>query len=138
MGPVAAPTNAIQEQTMIQPTKDNPLGLTPELYAQMMYGIGYLKTRCLLGKDPGLWIEMLMDNMDQEHYASIVGLVDKTIDEIAALTDPSIAKLPFRSWFERVFQGVKNAIAERDKSDGASDRPGSDDTDSPGNALVNS
>ena len=97
----------------------NSLGLSAELMTQLRGGLDFLKTRCRLNKDPALWSDMIIDNMDSDLYVQLAKLSALSIDNLAsAVGDPEIALPPFRSWFEAVMKGVQNALAENDASAG--------------------
>lgn len=118
--PMNNPPNEGEPMKTQIPTGNNPLGIPQALYIQLRGGIEYLKNRCQLGKDPGLWVDMILDNLDQPMYAQMLGLIrSKTLDEVAALTDPEIATSAYREWFTQLWKGITDAIQPATAPDGA-------------------
>jgi hypothetical protein len=102
------------------------LGLDENLFNQLRQGVGYLKNKCRLGKDPGLWVDLIVDNLDESYYVELARLAGLGIEDFAkALRDPDICQLPYRPWFEALLKGVKDALESKDVENGES-RDGSD------------
>jgi len=110
-------------------------GFNPQVITGLRQGIAYLKTKAALGKDPGLWVDVIVENLEDKHWASLCQVVEKPIEELKDL-DPELLNLPYRPWFEKLFEGVRHAISERIDSAGtsdASDAPGDGSADARGN-----
>ena len=94
-------------------------------------GINYLKIKAAQGKDPRLWIDVIVDNLDDPQWASLAGQLTQSYEEIGKL-DAELLTPVYRPWFERLFEGIRNALHERiqygdgeggDVADASSDAP---------------
>jgi len=76
---------------------------------QLLRGtIGYLKTK--VSKDPALWADMIVDNLEESHWRMILELLEVPYDEIAdRIGDPDLKREPYRSWFQKLLGELKNA-----------------------------
>jgi hypothetical protein len=81
--------------------------------AMLRNGIAYLKSKARAGKDPGLWIDFVVDNLDEPQWADMATYLEKPFDEIAQALDPEIMLPIYRPWFEQLFRGLSHAIRER-------------------------
>jgi hypothetical protein len=75
-------------------------------------GIGWLKAKAMAGKDPELQIAFILDNFDNpQFYALGQNLLSQDFESFGKY-DPEILKEPLRSWFLKVYNGLKQAIEE--------------------------
>lgn len=89
----------------------NP-GVPPEAVKMLQMGINYLKKKALAGKDPGFYVDFVLENRDEEIYANLIGLVcSSEFAQIAAL-DPQIGQEPYHAFFVGLYNGIRTAIAE--------------------------
>ena len=73
----------------------------------------YLKTRCLAGHDPQMYVEFAISNMDDPQWTPLVNYVaDHTIEQMAE-NDAEIAGGIYRPWFEELINGIKREISDR-------------------------
>lgn len=100
--------------------------------AMLRAGITYLKNKALRGADPGLYIDFINDSMDDPQWSPLIQMVSKPYDDLAAALDPELLQMPYRPWFETLFNGIKNEIEERSKIPGdsnvATDQPPAGET----------
>lgn len=114
--------------------KTNLLGIPNQLYIQLCAGIAYLKGRARLGKSVDLWVDTLLDNLDQPMYRQLAEMISvMPIEEIAKATDPDILNEPYRQWFQGLIDGVNYAIRADQHGDGG----GSNSIDAPKDGTVN-
>ena len=134
-GTASAPVAASIENN---PGASMPLQLPIELKNQLKMGIEYLKSRARLNKDPSLWVDMIIDNLDDSYYVELAKLSTMSLDDFAAaIADPEILNPVYKTWFEQLMKGVKNALEEHGIEDGAgSNNPDVTDNVKPGPKLV--
>jgi hypothetical protein len=95
---------------------------TRELLAQ---GLAYLKSKARAGKDPDLYIDLIVENLDEPQWLGLAReLTAGGFDGLAAV-DPEISHAPYEVWFRRLYEGVKDALTA--DSGAHSDRPARDD-----------
>lgn len=92
-----------------------------QLRAMLAQGVGFLKSKCQKGSDPGLYVDIAMDNVDQPPWSNLIGLVDKPFEEVATMLDPELLNPFYRPWFEQLFNGLKDEIRNRTAPAGAGD-----------------
>lgn len=81
-------------------------------------GLQWLKSKILKGLDPGLAVDMLLMNADDEKYQPILTTAIRgSIDDFIAI-DPELGNEPFRAWFTNAIQLLKDWYAEQN-NDGA-------------------
>lgn len=115
----------------------NPLGIPPELYNKLLHGIAFLKNRAAKNSDVGLFIDLIVENVDVEEYSTLIPLaMQATLDQIAAATDPEIGMPPYRAWFENLFGGIKDAINEQNRINAGATGDGADAIDNGGSGPV--
>src|SRR5262245_21242230 len=85
--------------------------------SMLQNAIRYLKTR--IGRDPGVWADWILENLDDPNWAPLATLIDKPFEEIAAyIGDDDLNREPYRSWFARLLGELKNGFSNPD-TDGA-------------------
>lgn len=92
-----------------------------QLKALLSQGINFLKTKAQKGSDPGLYVDIALDNVDQPQWAGLIGLVEKPFEEVANLVDPELLNPFYRPWFEQLFNGIRDALHDRTTPAGAGD-----------------
>lgn len=78
--------------------------------AMLAAGIAYLKRKALSGADVGLYIDFIGDNMSDPQWTPLVQMIHKPYDEVAGALDPELSQMPYRPWFESLFNGVRELI----------------------------
>lgn len=107
--------SAIQQpQTVAIEPGLNPPGDSPENQQTEMLrqGIAYLKLKARQGKDPGLWIDVIADNLDDPQWLPLAAKLDLPFEEIARIDAELLTPL-YRPWFVKLFAGVRDALHER-------------------------
>jgi hypothetical protein len=107
--------NAMQQsQTVSADPAPNPAGELPGVRDEEMLrqGIAYLKLKARQGKDPGLWIDVIADNLDDPQWLPLAAKLDQSFEEIARIDAELLTPL-YRPWFVRLFAGVRDALHER-------------------------
>ncbi len=108
----------------------------------IVWGISELKKKALKGADPGLYADLILDNLDDPKWAPFVELVNKPFVELAAY-DPALNAEPLNSWFKTLFNLVKENLsgAETEFTSGApgsgADVKGNETLDSGSNSQSN-
>lgn len=74
-------------------------------------GIAYLKGRAERGTDPGLWVDVIVQNLDEPQWKPFVALLEKPYEEIASI-DPDLSRPPYQQFFRAIYDGVKQALSE--------------------------
>lgn len=89
-------------------------------------GILYLKKKCMMGTDPQLYIDFILDNADDERFGKLVQLAATQPFEIFAKLDPELANPPYLAYFKFIYDGLRSAISASDSVDVDSRGPGGD------------
>lgn len=91
----------------------------------------FLKRKCLAGSDPGLYIDIILDNRDDATYQKLIhAVLNKEFSSFAAI-DPEIGQPPFLAFFRFIYDGLRSAIEEQNKMAGDSGGESGDASDSP-------
>jgi hypothetical protein len=70
----------------------------------------FLKRKCLAGSDPGLYIDIIVDNRDEPTYQKLIhAVLTREFSEFAAL-DPEIERPPFNEFFRFIYDGLRSVI----------------------------
>jgi len=72
-------------------------------------GLNYLKGRARLGKDPELFVDFVVENIDDVQNQLLVRLVAAPFEEIVKL-DPEIGQSPLREWFMKLYEGLRDEL----------------------------
>lgn len=78
--------------------------------ALLRQGIDYLKRKCLGGKDPELWAEMLADSADEAPWTSVVSALSNWSYDDFARVDPELQSEPYRTWFLTLYESLRVLI----------------------------
>ena len=112
-----------------QPAAQPPAGDLPvdqPTLELLRRGIQYLKAKARAGKEVGLWVDLIVQNLEEQQWLPFAELVEMPFEDIAKATDPEILQPIYRPWFEALFAGVKDALSSRvdaGDDDGAGDAP---------------
>jgi hypothetical protein len=80
---------------------------------QMKQALTWLKSKILKGFDPGLAVDWITQNADEPQYMPILTMaVRGSIDNFIEL-DAELGNEPFRSWFVKAIQMLKDWYAEQ-------------------------
>jgi hypothetical protein len=89
-----------------------PLILPPEKVKQIQFALMFLKGRCRVGADPLAFVDFAMNTLDMEQSLDVVQLLSREY-EVIAMLDADLMSPVYRPWFEAFFNGLKDAISER-------------------------
>lgn len=71
----------------------------------------FLKRKCLAGSDPGLYIDIIIDNRDEATYQKLIrAVITREFSSFAAI-DAEIQQEPFRKFFEFIYNGLRSAAS---------------------------
>lgn len=85
-----------------------------------------LKPKALKGADPGIYIDLLMDNLEDPAWMPALELLRRPYDEIVtAVGDQDLSQEPYRSWFNKLREGILDELQRLTAMDGT-ERHGSD------------
>jgi hypothetical protein len=121
IGPPGAPppqgTSPVHAAPSSAPGTPSPAA-APDLQKEMLgNAVRYLKTR--IGRDPGIWADWILENLDDPNWAPLAALIEKPFEEIAVyIGDDDLNREPYKSWFARLLAELKNGLTSSD-SDGA-------------------
>lgn len=76
-------------------------------------GILYLKSRVRANHPVGHWIDSILLNLDDPNFSCFAQFINWPWQKFAEL-DPEIETPLYKPWFEQLFEGLKNALLERD------------------------
>lgn len=81
----------------------------------LQQGIALLKKKCMIGSDPSLYLDFILDNADDIRFAKLVRLAATEQFEVFTRLDPEIARPPFRAYFEFIYNGLRSAFNAANK-----------------------
>lgn len=85
--------------------------------AVIRQGIAYLKGKAITGRDPGLYVDWMIDNAEEPQYQPILHFI--LTSEFSALEqiDPEISKQPYADFFRTMYDGLRSAYSQQDQMD---------------------
>lgn len=100
-------------------------------------GIAWLKKKALAGKEADLQVAVILDNFEDESYL-VLGrtLLNMPFEDFGKI-DPDILQEPLRSWFLRVYNGLKEGMQYVDANNEAIAGVDGSETDPKTNENVN-
>jgi hypothetical protein len=76
----------------------------------------FLKQKCLRQSDPGLYVDFVMDgNLDGPQLAALYKLLAEPYEQLGEI-DPELLTEPYRAWFLKLFDGLRDALQSSDDS----------------------
>ncbi len=109
-------------------------GGDPVLEEQMMrQGIVYLKKKCMMRSDPGIYLDFIIDNAEEFPYSRLVSVA--TTQEFSAFAglDPELNTEPYKPWFLFIFDGLRSHFGGAHTVDADSSRTTGDANNPPNN-----
>jgi hypothetical protein len=103
------------------PTNGAGLNLPQNAADWLRVGLGYLKEKAKLFKEPEIYIDLMFDNVEEPQWKAIISSVREgaTIDNLLEF-DPEIKQNEgLRNWFMRVYNGVHSELFPPLDSSGA-------------------
>lgn len=120
-GAIPAPNGAA---VAIPSIPEGPISFLPPAMQNQIAGIfEFLKGRARVNADPLSFVDLAMNTLDLEQSLNVVRLLDKSYEEIATIDPDILEPTVFRPWFEQFFEGLRNAIKERNNPDGGESDP---------------
>lgn len=86
-----------------------------QLIAEFQKVIKFLKPKAIAGKEISLYVDIVMDNIEDPKYQAFLGFLQYPYEEIAKV-DQDLLLPQYRGWFEQLFNSIKNAILEHQQS----------------------
>lgn len=80
-------------------------------------GIAYLKGKAITGRDPLLYVDLLVDNADEPQYQPVLHFVLTSEFSAFEQFDPDLSKSPFSEWFRAVYDGLRQAFSQQNQVD---------------------
>ncbi len=70
----------------------------------------FLKKKCLSGSDPGLYIDFVLDNREEERFAILIHHVLNSEFDVFTALDAEIAKPLYSEFFRTIYDGIRSAF----------------------------
>lgn len=100
-----------------------PAAVDETTIGKIRAGLQFLKTRVLKKSPPGVWVDFVMETLDDEQSRQLADLITQPYDQIAQI-DPELMSPVYRPWFEQFFAELRNELQQPDASGGtAGDGP---------------
>ena len=137
---IVAKENPPQQQIQAdpqQPTQEEVFRMTEEQErAMLQQTIIYLKKKALNGSDPGLYIDLVLDNQQDPIYARLISeIADKDFSTFATI-DADIEKPQYRPFFSAIYNGLRSVIVQADSVASARDREAGNKAHTPANGAA--
>lgn len=100
-----------------------------QLEANLKAGIVYLKKKCMIGADPGLYIDFISDNVDIEEYAQLVSIATTQDFSVFASVDSELEGPPYNAFFRAIYDGLRSNFIKPDTVAGNTGGKGRDGGD---------
>jgi hypothetical protein len=102
--------------------------------AMLRQGIEYLKTKSLGGSDPDLYVGMILDNMGNPLYRSVLDWVMGTEWDQIVVFDPELGKAPHEQFFRAIYDGLRQELGGQNQVVSDSGGPRGNVSNTPHNA----
>lgn len=96
-------------------------------------GLQYLKRKSMMGADPALYLDLILDNIDDERYQSILRFVLKNEFSAFVAIDPAIGEPPCLAFFQFLYNGLRSALSSANPMDVDTGGPGGNTPNTNGN-----
>ncbi len=74
----------------------------------MKQGIDYLKKKCMMRSDPGLYLDMIIDNAEEFPYSRLVHLATTQEFSAFAAVDADLSNEPYQTFFKLIYDGLRS------------------------------
>lgn len=81
--------------------------------AMLHKGLDYLKDKALKNADVGLYVDLVMDNIDNPMYRPFLVILNHPFEEIFQV-DPELEKQPYRDWFQSLYNALKENLVDQE------------------------
>jgi hypothetical protein len=118
----------------IAPTDNNGGGDVPVVNDDLMLkqGLIYLKKKALAGSDPGLYVDIIVDNREEQLYEKLIRRILETDFSAFAAIDADISRPEYESFFRAIYNGVRSVFIQPSDVEVDSVRQAGDDNHAPG------
>lgn len=82
--------------------------------AMLRQGIAFLKKRALVNADPGLYVDLLVDNAEDERSRYVISAALTQEFEFFTKFDPELGQAPYLEFFRAVYDGLRSAFKPPD------------------------
>lgn len=84
----------------------------PDENAMLKQGLNYMKRKALAGSDPGLYIDIVIDNRDEPLYGQLIRRILESDFSAFAAIDPDIARPEYEPFFRAIYDGVRSVFIQ--------------------------
>lgn len=81
-------------------------------------GVEFLKKKCLAGRDPLLYCDLIIDNRDEPEYQRLISRALSSDFATFVAIDPTINSQPFEQFFRKIYDGIRQAFSADDSMAG--------------------
>jgi hypothetical protein len=78
--------------------------------AILQQAIAYLKKKAMSQSDPGLYIDLIIDNREDPLYARLISQIVENDFPAFAKLDPEIGNAPYRDFFSTIHNGIRSVF----------------------------
>ena len=137
-GPTKTIPAALPEQP-IQPQEEQPMPeQTEEERMQIVYKatIDFLKKKAEKASDPGLYVDMIVDNREEPIYARLIHrIVNEDFSAFIAL-DPDLGREPYNGFFRFIYDRIQHVFKPKDTVAAHSGRKAGDKANASANGAT--
>lgn len=100
--------------------------------AVLKQGLGYMKKKALARSDPGLYVDIIVDNREEPLYAKLIHRILESDFSAFAAIDPEISRPEYEPFFRAIYDGVRSTFIENNSVEMDSSGKGGNPNDAPG------
>jgi hypothetical protein len=100
----------------------------------LQQGIAHLKKKALAGSEPGLYIDLILDNREDANYARLISKILNSDFSTFAELDPDITRPEYEPFFRELYDGIRSVFARADPVASAGGGESGNTSDASGNA----
>ena len=78
--------------------------------AMLAMAINYLKRKCLAGSNPALYIEIVLDNVEEPNYQRLIHKITTSEFSEFIAVDPEIGNPPYVAFFRALYDGLRSEV----------------------------
>jgi hypothetical protein len=95
-------------------------------------GLTYLKKKALAGSDPGLYVDLIVDNREEPLYEKLIRRILETDFSAFAAVDAEISRPEYEPFFRTLYDGIRSVFIEPNTVEVDSSGEGGNASNSPG------
>lgn len=73
-------------------------------------GIAFLKKKCMIGADPALYLDFILDNADDPRFGRLAQLAASEGFEFFVSLDAELGQPPYQPYFKLIYDGLRSAL----------------------------